>query len=338
MKKLIFIFPGQASQFVGMGKNLFDESPAARKILNFAANLDGLSDLPSIIFEGPEELLTRTDNVQPAITAVSLMAWAAITERAEALGISISPAACAGHSLGEYSAHAAAGNLSIEQALKLTMARGKWMNEASQPPNPKGGMIAVMGISFEKIEEIVAMKGNGQASIANINSPGQVIISGESSTISAIGESLSTAGAKRIIPLNVSGAWHSPLMKSAREKMEVLLKSEITSEHITLHQAVPVVANASSDIVHSVEEMRGTLGSQITSPVVWTECVRRLLTTTGFPGLPNEYPNADVEWPLFVEVGPGKVLRGLLRSIDKGLETAGVEDMASLEALFGALG
>lgn len=320
-----------------MGRDLYNNSSSARKLMEQVTSLEGLDHLPSVIFEGPDELLTRTDNVQPAITTVSLMVWAAMVEMAEKYGQILTPLASAGHSLGEYAAHAAAGNLSSLQAVSLTASRGKWMNEASQPPNPKGGMVAVMGISLDRLEEVFAQIGDELVSIANVNSPGQIILSGEHSAIVKASEAAMAAGAKRVILLNVSGGWHSPLMKSAQIKMEGLLSHEIVDQNVSINRSIPVIANATSDVVSSVNVMRDTLGRQITSPVIWTDCVRRLLTFTGYPGLPSEYPDSEKTWPLFVEVGPGKVLRGLLRSIDKGLETVGVEDTASLEAFIGML-
>ncbi len=316
-----------------MGKDLYENSEAAKKLLNQVVSIKGLKHLRDVIFAGPEELLTRTDNVQPAITTVSTMALVAVLEAADKAGRAIKPIACAGHSLGEYAAHVAAGNLTPIQAIKLTAARGAWMNEASQPPYPKGAMIAVMGLAMEKLEEIVAGLDALSISIANINSPGQIILSGEATAIAQASEAASAAGAKRVIPLNVSGAWHSPLMKGAQEKMEVLLSAEITPEKVTMNLGIPVIANATSAVVSSIDLMKETLGRQITSPVVWTECVSNLLTSCGYPGLPSENNDFDKPWPIFVEVGPGKVLRGLLRSIDKGLESTGVEDTATLNAL-----
>jgi len=320
-----------------MGRDLYNNSRSARDLMDQVCALPSLEHIHQVTFEGPEDLLTRTDNVQPAITTVSLMAWLAINEAVAKVGKTMKPLACAGHSLGEYAAHTAAGNLSPLDAVKLTAARGGWMNEASQPPNPSGGMVAVMGIGFEKIDEIVADSGADKVAIANINSPGQIILSGEATAIAAVSSALTVAGAKRVIPLNVSGAWHSPLMKSAQVKMAGLLGSEIVEGKVSINKEILVVANATSDVVDSTSVMKDTLAKQITSPVVWTECVRRLLTASGYPGLPSEFPGHPEPWPIFVEIGPGKVLRGLLRSIDKGIETAGVEDSVSLEAFLSVI-
>lgn len=335
-RPLIFVFPGQASQFVGMGRDLYDNSPAAAKLMDFAMTLPGMQGIRDIAFDGPEELLTRTDNVQPAITIVSMMAYAALMEAAESSGLAIAPAACAGHSLGEYAAHCAAGNLDFSTTLQLVQKRGYWMNEASQPPNPKGGMIAVMGLPFEKLSEIVEQIGPDDIALANINSPGQFILSGAASAVEAATAALQAAGAKRVIPLNVSGAWHSPLMRTAQAKMRELIASTLTDKLVQSPFATAVVVNATSDVVTSAEQLRTTLGDQIALPVVWTKCVRKLFTETGFPNLPSELPQeqvAEINWPLVVEVGPGKVLRGLIKAIDKGIETAGVEDTTTVKEL-----
>jgi len=341
MKPLILVFPGQASQYVGMGKNLYESFTSARAVMREASSIQGLENLQQVAFEGPEELLTRTDNVQPAITAVSLMALAALKETAAAKGMPLDVRASAGHSLGEYSAHAAAGNLGIRQTLVLTKWRGEWMNQAAQPPHPKGAMLAVMGLPAEKLEGICAEIGSDKIGIANINSPGQIILSGEADAVVRAGELCSAAGAKRTIPLNVSGAWHSPLMRQAQEKMARLLSEELAIEGLKINASIPVVANASSDVVGSIGQMRDTLSLQITSPVNWIACVRRLIIAAGYPSLPSECSDEVFEayspWPTFVEVGPGKVLRGLLRNIDKRLATAGVEDATTLEEFTASL-
>jgi len=342
MKKLIFVFPGQASQYVGMGRNLYENSDAARNLMDTAVKLPGLDHIKEVAFDGPEDRLTRTDNVQPAITIVSLMTLAALRESAEKSDQKLRLLACAGHSLGEYAAHAAAGNLSFTQAIELTQKRGAWMNEASQPPNPAGGMIAIMGLPLDDVKAIAAKLGADRIALANVNSPGQFILSGNAEAIAEAYKLASAACAKRVIPLNVSGAWHSPLMNSARTKMTALLAERLPNISTPINSEVKVVANASSDVVKSPDELRDTLGKQVTSPVIWTDCVRRLLTATGYPGLPGELTPENLEkyspWPIFVEVGPGKVLRGLIRSIDKGIETAGVEDMASIEAFLQTIG
>jgi [acyl-carrier-protein] S-malonyltransferase len=328
-KKLIFIFPGQASQYVGMGKDLHENSPAARKLLDGIASARDLSHIPDLCFNGPDELLTRTDNVQPAITLVSLMALAAIRA---AGGAELKPSACAGHSLGEYAAHAAAGNLTFEQAVNLVKWRGRWMNEAAQPPYPPGAMVALMGLELADVKTLVANAGGENIGIANLNSPGQIIVSGEKRAVERLAESAKEAGAKRIVMLNVSGAWHSPLMKPAREKMATLLADEITPNKVGFKTRPVVVANVTGNVVKDVAEMRQTLTDQITSPVQWEVSVRRLINVVG--GVTTEPETL----PLFVEVGPGKVLKGLLRNIDRNLKVMNIENMDGVAKLVEANG
>jgi [acyl-carrier-protein] S-malonyltransferase len=317
-----------------MGKDLYDNSPAAKNVMDEIADMVNLRHIPDLCFNGPEDILTRTDNVQPAITAVSLMALAAIREIAFEKNIEVIPSACAGHSLGEYAAHAAAGNLSFDLTMKLVSYRGFWMNEASQPPNPPGAMIAVMGMRLNDIEDTINRLNLNTLGIANINSPGQVILSGSKYEITIAESAMKEAGARRIVILNVSGAWHSPLMKTAQQKMGELLNAELAAEHISISEKTFVVANASADVVRNTDELKETLTNQITSPVKWEACIRRILSELGYAGLPSETALDDNDrLPIFVEVGPGTVLKGLMRGIDKKFEVINVEDMTGLEKL-----
>jgi [acyl-carrier-protein] S-malonyltransferase len=325
-RKLIFIFPGQASQYVGMGRDLYDHSPAARAVMDSIAALDGLSHIPDLCFNCPEELLTRTDNVQPAITVVSLMALEALRIVALNKGIDLIPAACAGHSLGEYAAHCAAGNLTLEQTTTLVRWRGVWMNEASQAPHPEGAMLAIMGLTLEQVEEVVVKAGSDRLAVANLNSPGQIIVSGEKSAVADAEKIAQSIGARRCVFLKVSGAWHSPLMLPAQAKMSELLVREITPDNVTFNPAIPVVANATANVVSSLDEMRDTLARQITSLVRWEACISRLLQIA-----------ASQSPPLFIEIGPGKVLKGLLRNINKSLDITNVEDRAGIDSLVASL-
>jgi len=320
-----------------MGKDLYDNSPAAKAVMDRIAQMDGLGHIPDICFNCPIELLTRTDNVQPSITTVSLMATAAIKEAFADSADLAAPSACAGHSLGEYAAHAAAGNLSEEQVMQLVRWRGFWMNEASQPPNQSGAMAAVMGLPLHKLEEIIREIGSDKIAVANINSRIQVILSGTKDAIEKAVESAKIAGAKKCVPLNVSGAWHSPLMKTAQHKMSELISRMITPENINFTMDVPLVANATGTVVASNNLMASTLIEQITSPVKWESCVTELLHVAGFPNLPSQLTDEERDelpsLPLFVEIGPGKVLKGLLRGIDKKLTVTNVEQMSDLKNL-----
>ena len=336
-RKLIYMFPGQASQNVGMGSDLYKNSAAAKEVMDRLSSNDDLRQIPDLCFNGPVELLTRTDNVQPAITAVSLMALAAVREAAGSDEEAVKPVACAGHSLGEYSAHVAAGNMSNETAMKLVTWRGNWMNEASKPPNPAGAMVAVIGLSMELIQELVERTGTNRVGIANLNCPGQIILSGEKSAVEEAAELARQSGAKRCVMLNVSGAWHSPLMNTAQTKMQELLSNEITPEKVTMSESTFVVANATADVVQTIDEMRDTLTRQITSPVRWEDCIRSLIYKLGYAGLPSELDEAQQAespvYPLFVEIGPGRVLKGLLRNIDRKLNVMNVETMAGVSEL-----
>lgn len=317
-----------------MGQDLYEHSPAARSVLDRVVAMEGLGHIAELCFNGPEELLTRTDNVQPAITAVSMMALAAIREASPEVENNRIPVACAGHSLGEYAAHAAAGNLSLDLVMELVKWRGFWMNEASQPPNPRGSMLAVMGLSVGILEKIVATTGTDRIAIANINSSAQTILSGERDAVETASKLAVEAGAKRCVPLKVSGAWHSPLMKTAHQKMGELLERRITSEMVVLSDHTAVVANVTGDVVTDIESLRDTLTRQVTSPVKWVDCVRRLVEIAGYPGLPKEIQEEDrgklEHLPTFIEVGPGKVLKGLLKNIDRNLHVVNVEDSAGI--------
>jgi len=336
-QNIVFLFPGQASQYVGMGRDLYENSVAAAQVMDRVAAMDGLKAVPELCFQGPEELLTRTDNVQPAITAVSLMALAAIHEAIEQQGnieLKSRLKACAGHSLGEYSAHVAAGNLTESTVMNLVCWRGRWMNEAAQPPNLAGAMVAVMGLEIGVLRKIISDIGHSKIAIANLNSPGQIILSG---TVAAIAEAVIRSverGAKKTVMLNVSGAWHSPLMRSAEVRMKELIDEELTADNVSMNGAPYVVANVTATEVRHHKEVKRTLIRQISSLVNWEYSVRKLCDIASGQAV-IEGEAADP--PLFVEIGPGKVLRGLMRSIDRSLEVVNVEDMAGVEKLMGRL-
>ncbi len=291
--RTVFLFPGQGSQFVGMGKDLAKAFPAARAVFDAADEALGFS-LSEVCFEGPEEDLIKTKNTQPAILTHSVAALRVLEEMGR------SPVAAAGHSLGEYSAYVAAGSLDFADAVRLVRTRGDLMY-ASGLERP-GAMAAILGLEGDRVESVCADVTEGIVVAANLNSPGQVVISGEPVAVEAAMTAAKAAGAKRAVPLPVSGAFHSPLMESAY----VGLREALAGVPIR-PAAIPVMANASATAVTDPEAIRESLARQLTSAVRWEDCMRSLLADPG---------------PPFVEVGPGKVLKGLLRAIDRGAECA----------------
>ncbi len=306
MKRAVFLFPGQGAQFVGMGKGLFEASEGARRTYAEANEALGF-DLATLSFEGPEDELTKTKNTQPAILVHSVAVLRELVARG------VEPAAAAGHSLGEYSAYVAAGSLGFADAVRLVRRRGELMYEAGL--EKPGTMAAILGLEGAAVEALCAGVTEGVVRAANLNSPGQVVVSGEPAGVEAAMARAREAGAKRVIPLNVSGAFHSPLMESAYQGLKgALAEVEIRPA------AFPVVANASADVVGEPEAIRESLARQLLSPVRWEASMRLLLADPG---------------PPFLEAGPGKVLKGLLRAVDRGAacESAGtpeeIEEVAS---------
>jgi [acyl-carrier-protein] S-malonyltransferase len=297
---LIFMFSGQGSQYVGMGKELYDNYEAAKKVLDEADQIVDF-DLKDMIFNGPEEDLNNTKNTQPAIYTVSAMVKAVLTEN------DIEPAAAAGHSLGEYSALYAAGVLSFADGLKLVRRRGELMDQAD--PEGKGTMAAIIGLADKEVESVLK-EIDGIVTVANYNSPGQVVISGEVTAVEAAGELLSEEGAKKVIPLTVSGAFHSPLMEPAKEE----LKSTIEAVEFKDAQ-IPFIANVTADYVKKSSEIKDALIKQLNNSVRWVETIERF--------------KAD-GYEDYIEVGPGRVLKGLMRRIDRSLNAYNVEDEKSL--------
>ena len=283
--KTAFVFPGQGAQAVGMGKDL------AEKYLDQANGILGL-DLKKLCFEGPEEELKKTEITQPAILTVSVAAFESLRGRDVPL-----PAAVAGHSLGEYSALVAASALSFSDAVKIVHLRGKFMQEAV--PLGKGAMAAIIGADSDKIKAIC--NEIGEVWPANFNSPGQVVISGKKESVDSAGQKLKEAGAKRVMPLAVSAPFHCPMMQPAADH----LKAELDKIEIR-DASIPLVANVTADFVSKGAEIRDLLIKQVTSPVLWEDSVKKM-SGDGIGG--------------FVEVGPGKVLSGLIKKIDRSAET-----------------
>lgn len=297
---LVFMFSGQGSQYVGMGKELYENYKEAKNILDSANEVLDF-DLKSLIFNGPEEKLNNTKNTQPAIYTVSAMIKKVLSENG------LQSAAAAGHSLGEYSALYAAGVLSFEDGLKLVRRRGELMDQAD--PKGLGTMAAVIGLEAEEVEAVLS-KIDGIVTIANYNSPTQVVISGEVEAVGEAEKSLAEKGAKRVIPLSVSGAFHSPLMEPAKKE----LKNAINAVEFKEAQ-IPLIANVTADYVKDSDEIKSTLIKQLDNSVRWLETIEKF----------KEDGYTD-----YVEVGPGRVLKGLMRRIDRSLNAYNVEDQKSL--------
>jgi [acyl-carrier-protein] S-malonyltransferase len=306
MGKLAFMFPGQASQAPGMGKDLAEKFPAARAVFDEADRVLGFP-VSRMCFEGTEEELKQTANTQPAILSVSVAAYRVLVGPDGGQGIK--PDFVAGHSLGEYSALVAAGALSFEDALQLVRKRGIFMQEAV--PVGEGAMAAIMGLSPAQVGEICKRAGEGMVvSAANLNTPTQTVISGHAAAVKRAVELASQEGAKRAVVLAVSAPFHCSLMQPTRIRMEPELRSVIFSD-----LKIPLVTNTDAEIITNGSEAREALIRQITLPVRWEESIRELIEQ----GVSS-----------FVEVGPGRVLSGLLRQIDRSVHCLNVEDEASV--------
>ncbi len=302
MGKVAFIFPGQASQYPGMGKELAEKYPAAQTVFAEADKALGFS-VSKLCFEGTEDELKLTANTQPAILAVSVAAYRVLADKG------ITADFVAGHSLGEYSALVAAGSLSFGDAVKLVRKRGTYMQEAV--PAGQGSMAAIMGLSPTVVQDVCKRAAEGQVcSPANLNSPEQTVISGDVDAVKRAVEIASQSGAKRAVVLAVSAPFHSALMMPAQLKLEKDLASIKFAD-----LQMPLVTNVDADSIRKGEEARSALVRQVTMPVRWEESMRMLL---------DEGVNT------FVEVGPGRVLTGLMRQIERSVTTLNVEDEKSL--------
>lgn len=305
---LVLLFPGQGSQKPGMAKDLVDGMPAARAVFDGVDRALG-TPLSRICFDGPADELTLTHNAQPALLAHGLAVWAATRD---ALGRRVR--AAAGHSLGEFTAYAAAGALELESAARLVRRRGELMLEAGV--RRPGAMAAVLGVLSEPVDAICerATSDAGTVVPANYNSPEQVVISGEVAGVDRAIELVKGAGARRAVKLNVSGAFHSPLMQFAEQGLADALRAAALAA-----PSFPVYSNVTSEPVRDAEDAEALLLRQLTSPVRWTALVSRLAA---------DHPDA-----LFVEMGPGNVLTGLVKRIAPSVATASAGTVAEVEQL-----
>lgn len=308
MSKTALLFAGQGAQVAGMGRDFAEQIPSARAWFDKANAALGY-DLASICFQGPEAELTKTEHAQPGIYLVSWVAFQLLKDRVPTVQFD----ATAGLSLGEFTALAAAGALSFEDGLKVVRQRGRFMQEACDVT--RGGMAAVIGLDEAPTREACAEAG---VVLANLNCPGQLVISGETDRIAKAVELVKTKGAKRAIPLPVAGAYHSPLMASAQPKLDAELAA------VTLQTPkVPVISNVTAQPHTTSDDIRRRMVEQVTSSVLWEASIRHLLAQ-GFTR--------------FIELGPGTALTGFLKRIDKSAQMLNVADLASLETTVKALG
>jgi [acyl-carrier-protein] S-malonyltransferase len=300
---LAFLFPGQGSQEVGMGRALAERSPAAAAVWAEADAALGFA-LSTLCFEGPAADLALTANTQPAVLTTSVAAAAALAERG------VTPGLAAGHSLGEYSALVVAGALRFAEAVRLVRRRGEFMQEAV--PAGAGAMAALLGVELATAEQVCAEAAQGEVvGVANINSPGQIVIAGHRTAVERAVTAAAARGGKKSVLLPVSAPFHCALMKPAADRLAAELERVAVSD-----PRVPVIRNVDGGVTRTADEVRPFLVKQVASPVLWTDCVERL-AREGATG--------------FLEVGPGRVLTGLLKRTLDGVRGFPVEDPASLD-------
>lgn len=307
MSKIVLLFSGQGAQKVGMGKDWVENSATARTMAILANKTLGFP-LSDIMFDGPDEELTKTSRCQPALYLHGMMALALVRERLP----NLIPVAAAGLSLGEFTAHAAAGSFSFEDGLNLVARRGQFMEEACQAT--EGAMAALIGGEESQVRALAAA---ADVDVANLNAPGQIVLSG---TVSGIDSAIAQAkdfGIRRAIKLNVAGAYHSRLMQSAQDQ----LAAELATVYIQ-PPALPVICNFAASPVSEPGEIRSMLEKQVTGSVRWTESIQALIA---------------MGHRTFLELGPGKVIAGLVSKIDKDTTVHSIEDFASLNAAVEAL-
>jgi [acyl-carrier-protein] S-malonyltransferase len=306
---IAFLFPGQGSQAVGMGKDLAEKYPLARQTFEEADEALGMK-ISQLCFEGPEDQLRLTEITQPAILTVSAAAWRVLNEKG------VKPDFVAGHSLGEYSAHVCAGTISFADAVRTVRNRGKYMQEAV--PVGTGSMAAILGMSMDAVAGVCGDAAQGQVcELANINSPEQIVISGHTAAVERGAKLADERGAKRAKVLSVSAPFHCSLMQPAQDR----LAADLQALNFAQPQ-VPVISNVYARPVEDAESAREALVRQVTGSVKWSESMQWLVAK-------------DVS--TFIEVGPGKVLCGLMRQIDRSRKCLNVEDEGSLQKTMQAL-
>lgn len=304
MKKIAFVFPGQGSQHVGMGLDFYEKLDSVKKLYNEASETLGY-DVADLSFNGPIEELNMTYRAQPCILVASIAAYTALTSK------KIKPSIIAGHSLGEYSALVAGGGISFKDAVRLTEIRGKIMQD--EVPQGKGMMAAILGIERKIIDDIcaeISNSNNGYVSVANYNCPGQMVISGEKAAVEYAMERAKQAGARKTVPLALSVPPHCKLMDNAAKRFEDVLK-----EFKIKNTKISLVSNANAKVVSKAKDIRKLLVLQLNNPVLWEDCVRTIVKS---------------KVKDFVEVGPGKVLTGLVKRIDPTSNTYNIDNMESL--------
>ena len=307
---LAFIFPGQGSQRVGMGRALVEAYPECRATFDEADAALGES-LSSLCFEGPADRLTLTENAQPAILATSIAMYRVLAARG------LAPAIVAGHSLGEYSAHVAAGTLAFADALGIVRRRGRYMQDAV--PVGDGAMAALLGLDADAVRRACAEAANGDVvAPANLNAPGQIVIAGARAAVARAGEAAKRLGARRVIPLAVSAPFHCALMQPAADRLAPELRAARTTD-----PRVPVVANVDAELKRDGAAAVEALIGQIASPVLWEQVVRRL---------------ASEGARTYVEVGPGSVLTGLMKKIDRSLKAVSADSLPTLDHVKESIG
>jgi [acyl-carrier-protein] S-malonyltransferase len=300
--KIAFVFPGQGSQYIGMGKDIHDSFDAAKEIFMQASDALGY-DVAHLCFHGPAEELNRTHRTQPCILTVSMAIYRILSDKG------VKPAVVAGHSLGEYSALAAAGAVSFGDAVRLTQKRGYFMQEAV--PEGRGLMAAILGLDREKVGEICKAANTGYVAPANYNCPGQIVIAGEKAAVEEAIHLCKNAGAKRAVALSVSVPSHCGLMEGASEKLAHLLGAIEFKKPV-----VPVVNNAEAMFLTETEDIKSSLVRQLSSPLLWEDSIKKM-----------EASGVDT----FIEVGPGRVLSGLIRRILSDANVMNAEDVKTLD-------